>query len=192
MVGIDPTFVASSTGSRFFRTEPRETNRRVHLCWSSPFDLFLPSPLSKSSIAHIGLSLLPKLSTLIKQLIARTIFHTPNSLLSISNAIPRWSVCSKFIIFRFLPITPSRRLSIDGAASPYGAAAATTVVPNVARCPALASSLIAPHMTRLLWPTPPLRSQVSCRDLGAIVLYCISCNIYFFFLNTQESCVFLY
>jgi hypothetical protein len=35
--------------------------------------------LSKSSLAHIDLSWLPKLSALIKQLIARrTIFHTPN------------------------------------------------------------------------------------------------------------------
>jgi hypothetical protein len=31
MVEKDPTSVASSTGSRFFRTEPRETNRCVHL-----------------------------------------------------------------------------------------------------------------------------------------------------------------
>jgi hypothetical protein len=30
-VEIDPAFVASSTGSRFFGTEPRETNRCVHL-----------------------------------------------------------------------------------------------------------------------------------------------------------------
>jgi hypothetical protein len=30
--GIDPTFVASSMGTRFFGTEPRETNHRVHLC----------------------------------------------------------------------------------------------------------------------------------------------------------------
>jgi hypothetical protein len=28
----DPTFMASSTGSRFIGTEPRETNRCVHLC----------------------------------------------------------------------------------------------------------------------------------------------------------------
>jgi hypothetical protein len=27
-----PTFVASSMGSRFFGTEPRETNHRVYLC----------------------------------------------------------------------------------------------------------------------------------------------------------------
>jgi hypothetical protein len=39
-----------------------------------------------SSLAHIVLSLLPKLSALIEQLIARgTIFRTPNSLLFISN-----------------------------------------------------------------------------------------------------------
>jgi hypothetical protein len=31
-VEIDPTFMASSTGSRFLGTEPRETNHRVHLC----------------------------------------------------------------------------------------------------------------------------------------------------------------
>jgi hypothetical protein len=30
-VEIDQAFVASSTGSRFFGTEPRETNRHVHL-----------------------------------------------------------------------------------------------------------------------------------------------------------------
>jgi hypothetical protein len=30
-VGIDPAFVASSTGSRSFGTESRETNHRVHL-----------------------------------------------------------------------------------------------------------------------------------------------------------------
>jgi hypothetical protein len=30
-VEIDPAFVASSTGSRFFGTEPRETNRCVHV-----------------------------------------------------------------------------------------------------------------------------------------------------------------
>jgi hypothetical protein len=28
----DPASVASSTGSKFFGTEPRETNRCVHLC----------------------------------------------------------------------------------------------------------------------------------------------------------------
>jgi hypothetical protein len=28
----DPTFVASSMGSRFIGTKPRETNRCVHLC----------------------------------------------------------------------------------------------------------------------------------------------------------------
>jgi hypothetical protein len=31
-VEIDLAFVASSMGSRFIRTKPRETNRRVHLC----------------------------------------------------------------------------------------------------------------------------------------------------------------
>jgi hypothetical protein len=30
--GKDPTFVASSTGSRFIGTEPQETNHCVHLC----------------------------------------------------------------------------------------------------------------------------------------------------------------
>jgi hypothetical protein len=38
-----------------------------------------PFPLSKSSLAHIDLSLLPRLPALIEQLIERrTIFHTPN------------------------------------------------------------------------------------------------------------------
>jgi hypothetical protein len=45
-LGIDLAFVASSTGSRFFGSEPRETNHRVHLCGSSSLDLFLLSPLS--------------------------------------------------------------------------------------------------------------------------------------------------
>jgi hypothetical protein len=50
MVKIDPAFVASSTGSRFFRTEPRETNHRVHVCYSSLVDLFLHS--LKFSCSH--------------------------------------------------------------------------------------------------------------------------------------------
>jgi hypothetical protein len=45
--------------------------------------------LTKSSLTHIGLSLLLKLSASIEQLIARrTIFRTPNSLLFISNPNP--------------------------------------------------------------------------------------------------------
>jgi hypothetical protein len=41
--------------------------------------LFPLFPLSKSSLAHIDLSWLPKLSALIEQLLAsRTIFRTPN------------------------------------------------------------------------------------------------------------------
>jgi hypothetical protein len=35
-------------------------------------------PLSKSSLANIDLSLLPRLSALIEQLLARTIFCNPN------------------------------------------------------------------------------------------------------------------
>jgi hypothetical protein len=65
------------------------------------------------TLAHIGLSYLPKSSTLIEQLIARgTIFRTPNSLIFISNPKPRRSACSKFIIFKFRLFTPSSRLSI--------------------------------------------------------------------------------
>jgi hypothetical protein len=33
--------VASSMGSKFFGTEPRETNRCVHLCLLLPYDLIL-------------------------------------------------------------------------------------------------------------------------------------------------------
>jgi hypothetical protein len=40
----DQTYVAYSMGSRFFWTEPRETNRHVHLCWSLLYDLILHVP----------------------------------------------------------------------------------------------------------------------------------------------------
>jgi hypothetical protein len=54
--------------------------------------LFLPSPLSlsKSSLVHIVLSLLPKLSALIEQFIAReTIFRTPNLFLTLTPSVVR-------------------------------------------------------------------------------------------------------
>jgi hypothetical protein len=48
-----PDLCGHINGGRFFGTEPQETNHRVHLCWSSPFDLFLPSPLSlRFSCSH--------------------------------------------------------------------------------------------------------------------------------------------
>jgi hypothetical protein len=72
------------------------------------------SSLTKSSLARIVLSKLPKLSVLIEQLIARrTIFRTSNLILFISNPNPEpeRNACSKFIIFRFCLFILSRRLS---------------------------------------------------------------------------------
>jgi hypothetical protein len=89
-VGIDPSFVASSTGNRFFGTEPRETNHRVHFCRSSSLDLFFPSPLTLKFTCSYFLSWLPKLSALIEQLIARgTIFLNPNLFLILTSGIVR-------------------------------------------------------------------------------------------------------
>jgi hypothetical protein len=97
--GIDPSFVASSTGSRFFGTKPRETNRRVHLCWSSSLNLFLPSPLSlKFSCSH-RFEFAPKVIRIDWETHSKR-NDLPHSEF-ISNANPECSACSKFIIFRF-------------------------------------------------------------------------------------------
>jgi hypothetical protein len=65
-------------GTRFFGTEPRETNRRVFVLILYG-DLILPLlSLSLSSFACNRFELAPKLSALIEQLMARRIiFRTP-------------------------------------------------------------------------------------------------------------------
>jgi hypothetical protein len=99
--------VASSTGTGSL--EPNLGKQiTVFICVDLQLICFPFFPLSKSFLAHIDLSLLPKLSALIEQLIARrTIFSTPN----FYKTNLGHSAHSKFIIFRFRLFTPSRRLS---------------------------------------------------------------------------------
>jgi hypothetical protein len=62
----------------------------VFICVDLHLVCFHFFPLSKSSLAHIDLSLLLRSSALIEQLIARrTIFHTPNPFLTLTPGIVR-------------------------------------------------------------------------------------------------------
>jgi hypothetical protein len=57
----DPIYMVSSTGSRFFRIEPRETNRHIHLCWSLLYDLIIPL-LSLSKVLLLIILSWPRVS----------------------------------------------------------------------------------------------------------------------------------
>jgi hypothetical protein len=59
MVEKDPTYVASSAGTRFFGTEPQETNH-ICLCVNPALRFDLSSPLSLSSLACDRFELVPK------------------------------------------------------------------------------------------------------------------------------------
>jgi hypothetical protein len=116
-VEIDLALVASSTRSRFIGTEPRKTNRCVHLCWSSPFDLFLPSPISLKVLLLTIFCVAPKVICIDWATHSKK-NYVPHSVF-ISNPNPGWNSCSKFIIFRFRLFTPSRRLSSIKVKNPF-------------------------------------------------------------------------
>jgi hypothetical protein len=59
MVERDPAYVVSSTGSRFFETEPRETNH-LCLCVNLVLRFDSSSPLSLNSLACNCFELAPK------------------------------------------------------------------------------------------------------------------------------------
>jgi hypothetical protein len=60
MVERDPTYVASSMGSKFFGTEPRETNHCIHFVLIITLRFDSSSPLSLSSLAYKFFELAPK------------------------------------------------------------------------------------------------------------------------------------
>jgi hypothetical protein len=60
MVERDPAYVASSMGSRFFGTEPRETKNHLCLCVNLVLRFDSSSPLSLSSLACNCFELAPK------------------------------------------------------------------------------------------------------------------------------------
>jgi hypothetical protein len=85
----------------------------VFICVDHYFAIwFFISPLSKVLLLTIDLSWLPKLSALIKQLVARrTLFHTP--IIFILILTPTSSeVCVQSLMFQVSPIHPSSRLSV--------------------------------------------------------------------------------
>jgi hypothetical protein len=95
-------FVASSTGTRFFGTEPRKTNHRVQLCWS-PLDLFPLCSLSKVPLLILiwvcSHGYPPLLSNSLQEKLSI-------ALQIISNTNPRYSACSKFIFLGFSYLPP--------------------------------------------------------------------------------------
>jgi hypothetical protein len=107
----DSTYVASSTGSKFFGTEPRETNRMclyVHL--TSQFDTSSPS-LFLSSLVYNHFELASKVISIDYATRGKKnyLFHS-SFIITRCNANLGWSSCSKSIIFRFCLFTPTRRL----------------------------------------------------------------------------------
>jgi hypothetical protein len=60
MVERDPTYVASSTRSKFFGIEPRETNRCVHFVLIITLRFDSSFPLSPCSLAYNLFELAPK------------------------------------------------------------------------------------------------------------------------------------
>jgi hypothetical protein len=112
----DPTYVASSKGSRFFGTEPRETNRQC-LCVNLAlwFDSF--SPLSLSSLACNHFELAPKVIRIDWATRGKKNYlpHS-DSITTHSNTNLEWSLCPKFIIYMFRLFTPSRLFSIPSIA----------------------------------------------------------------------------
>jgi hypothetical protein len=106
----DLAYVVSSTGSRFFGTEPQETNR-PHLCVNLVLRLDSFSPLSLSSLACNHFELAPNVIRIDWATHCKNNIPHSDFIITHSNANLWWSLCSKFVIFRFHLFTPSMRLS---------------------------------------------------------------------------------
>jgi hypothetical protein len=138
----DSAYVASSTESKFFGTEPRETNRLcLYVNLTSQFDTSSPS-LSLSSLAYNHFELASKVICIDcatrgkKNYLSHSCF-----IITRCNANLGWSSCSKFIIFRFCLFTPTRRLSALGGRYRHDCTSRRTV-PGALRLPSRGQSTL--------------------------------------------------